>query len=146
MKSIKNIVFFLVLGFITSFAVAQTTPEEYINKFFTEISKANYSKALDLMPISKKLESDTSFVDKSLKKLEAGPSESGKYCGYELISKEELSPSFITFDYFIKYQDVPQRIQFVFYKPLDSWQLNRINFSGPAGQGQKPGSRQKFIK
>jgi hypothetical protein len=64
----------------------------------------------------------------------------GEYCGYELIEKEEVSPSYVVLTYFIKYYNAPQKIQFTFYKPKDSWQVIQINLNlqhTPAAVGNR---------
>lgn len=141
----RNIVILSMLSFTMAFASAQSTPEEYIKVFFGEVATGNYAKAMKAMPVNQKLESDTSFTATIVSKLEQGEETFGKYCGYELISTEEVSPSFITFIYFIKYEEAPQRIQFIFYKPKDTWQLNRIAIVGGANnQRQNPRQRIRF--
>jgi hypothetical protein len=126
----KKTVLFLLLGLITTFVAAQTTPEEYIEAFFAKVEKGNYEGAIDAMPISKLMEKDTAQIAGIIKKLEANSNRQGEYCGFEQVKVEETSPSLINYTYFIKYENAPQRIAFVFYKPRDSWQVNRINLAG----------------
>ena len=126
----KKLVLLLSLGMFMTLAGAQTTPEEYIESFFNKIEKGDFEGAIQSVPIGELMEDDTSFTESLLTKLENNAEKMGKYCGFELINKEETTPSFITFTYFIKYKNAPQRIIFVFYKPEEAWQVNRINIAG----------------
>ena len=137
----RNIALFSVLTFAVSIASAQQTPEDIIRSFFDALSNSNYAQAVKSMPLSNQLKTDSVFADRTIENLRNAEDEKGEYCGYELIKKEEVSPSFITYNYFIKYQDAPQKIQFVFYKPEDSWQLNKLNLAATAAR-RNP--RQRF--
>jgi hypothetical protein len=139
----KKITLFALLSLIVAYASAQTEPEEYVKVFLSEVGKANFESALELMPLSDKMKEDTAYIHKLLTRLEKNADELGKYYGYELISKEEISPSLINYSYFIKYQSSPQRILFVFYKPAEKWQLNRISVTGGTSQ-RTPNRQQRF--
>lgn len=143
----KKTALFLMLGLITTLVSAQTTPEEYIEAFFVKVEKANFEEAIDALPISELMRKDTAQISGIIKKLEANTSHQGKYCGYEQVKMEETSPSLINLTYLIKYQNTPQRIVFVFYKPLDSWQLNRINLAGTGNARSNRASQQsRFMR
>ena len=130
----KKHILFAVLFSAFMAVSAQKSPEEYIDIFFQKVGESEYTAAIKLMPVSERMENDTSVVGRLLDQLGQSTESYGEYCGYELISKEEVSPSFITFTYFIKYEDAPQRIQFVFYMPKEAWQVNRINLVGSSAR------------
>ena len=110
----RNIALFLTLLLGTGILFAQETPEEYIKSFFDLVGQKKYSEAIEIMPGNKRLENDTSYLSKLENRLEMAGNRAGEYCGYELISKEELTPSYVTYNYFIKYLNVPQKTQFIF--------------------------------
>ncbi|MBN1950918.1 MAG: hypothetical protein JW801_06915 [Bacteroidales bacterium] len=126
----KKITLFIILGFLMTLASAQTTPEEYTKLFFDKIEKSDFEGAFQALPMGDLIADDSSSTTNLVKKLEDNAKQMGKYCGFELISTEETSPSFISYTYFIKYKNAPQRIVFVFYKPEDTWQVNRVNIAG----------------
>jgi hypothetical protein len=141
----RTIAFFLITFLSVGIARAQNTPEDYTKLFFDLLGQKKYSEAIEQMPVNTKLENDTSYTSKLLGKLEMVGEKAGEYCGYELIEKEEVSPSYITLTYFIKYYNVPQKIQFTFYKPKDAWLLINVNLNvqgRSAGNGsRKPGMK-----
>lgn len=143
----KKTALFLLLSLAASLVSAQTTPEEYIEAFFAKIEKGNIEGAIDAMPISEPMEKDTAQVAGIIKKLEANPERQGKYCGFEQVKIEETSPSLVNYTYLIKYKNAPQRIVFVFYKPLESWQLNRINLAGTGNSRSSRANQQnRFMR
>jgi hypothetical protein len=123
----RTIAITLILVISAGFAFAQTTPEDYTKTFFDLVGQKKYTEAIEKMPVNKRLENDSSFTTKLLGKLEMAGNKAGEYCGYELIQKEEISPSFVMYTYFIKYYNFPQKIQFTFYKPKDEWLVTQIN-------------------
>jgi hypothetical protein len=136
----RTTAFFIILLTGFSFLAAQNAPEDYVNSFFTLIGQQKYAEAVEKLPANKLLKEDTSFNSKLIAKLRVASQKTGEYCGYELIQKEEVSPSFMLLTYYIKYLYTPQKIQFTFYKPKDSWQLMQVNLSiqnRPAATGRK---------
>ncbi len=131
---------------LTNFTYAQNEPEDYIKSFFDLVAQGKYTEAIDKMPTNEKFDTDTSYTSRLLAKLELLAKKSGEYCGYELIEKEEVSPSYIVYTYFIKYLNAPEQIQFTFYKPKDAWQVNHIAVSAQARQGMGMGRRPGFRK
>lgn len=140
----KKISLLALLSLFVAIVSAQTEPEEYVKVFMSEVGKSHFRSAMELMPLSDKLKEDTASVSSLLATLGKNADELGKYYGFELISKEEISPSLINYSYFIKYQDSPQRILFVFYKPGEKWQLNRISLTGSATQRQTANRQQRL--
>lgn len=137
----KIIALLSVLLMATNFTYTQIEPETHIKNFFEQVSKGNLREAIEVLPTNQKFESDTSYATRLLTRLEIAQKNSGEYCGYELIEKNEVSPSFITYTYFIKYSNAPQRIQFTFYKPKEIWQVINISLNAQQGR-QMPNRRQ----
>jgi len=139
----KAITVLTILFLAANFSIAQNEPEDYVKSFFALVAQGKITEAIEKMPTNEKFDSDTSYAAKLHTRLETAAKNSGEYCGYELIEKEEVSPSYVVYTYFIKYLNAPQQIQFTFYKPKDSWQVNNINLTAQARQAsaKRPGLR-----
>jgi hypothetical protein len=140
----KTTAFLFVLFISTGCVVAQNTPEDHIKNFFDLVGQNKYSLAIEELPASKLLKEDTAFNSKLETKLNMLGLKSGEYCGYELIEKEEVSASYMVLSYYIKYLYFPQKIQFTFYKPRESWQLTQVALNiqnRPAANTKKQGFR-----
>ena len=131
----RNIAIISVLFILTGLSYAQNEPEDYIASFFDLAGQGKIKEAIDMMPANNKFENDTSYTSKLLARLGVLEKNSGDYCGYELIEKEEVTESYIIYTYFMKFMNVPQKIQFVFYKPKDAWQVNHISLANQSRQG-----------
>ena len=140
----RNTLLVFVLLIVSNIILAQNEPEDYLATFFDLVGKGKITEAIEKMPANEKFDSDTSYTAKLLTKMEQLTQNSGEYCGYEIIEKDEVTASYIVYTCFIKYMNVPLQIQFVFYKPKDAWQINHIALSGqarPTAAGRKPGFR-----
>ena len=136
---------FMILFVFFGMTSAQGTPEEISKSFFDLVGQKKYSEAVQSLPASKQLEADTALNTRLLVKLKGLGMKDGEYCGFELITKEEVSPSYVVLTYFIKYMDVPQRIQLTFYKPKDVWQVIQVSLniqSRHSMMGRKQNARQ----
>jgi hypothetical protein len=125
----RNIAIVSVLLLAANLSIAQNEPEDYVKSFFDLVAQGKITEAIASMPANEKFENDTSYMAKLQTKLIELAKTSGEYCGYELIEKEEVSASYVIYSYFIKYLNAPQRIQFIFYKPKESWQINHIGLT-----------------
>lgn len=86
-----------------------------------------YSQAVDyLVSSNPNLKNDSTIITRLAKNLEVAHMRNGVYCGYELIEKDQVSASYTTYVYFIKYINNPVRIQIDFYKPKERWQVNNV--------------------
>ncbi len=139
----RNIALLFMFLLVTNVASGQNEPEDYVKSFFSLIAEGKFTEAIENLPTNEKFNSDTSYTFKLLKRLEITTKTTGDYCGYELIEKEEISPSYVVYTYFIKYTNEPVRIQFMFYKPKDTWQVNNVSIAGQARQtaARRPGFR-----
>ena len=131
----RNIALISVFFILTGLSYAQNEPEDYIATFFDLAGQGKIKEAIEIMPANNKFENDTSYASKLLARLEVLRKNSGDYCGYELIEKEEVTESYIIYTYFMKFMNAPQKIQFVFYKPKDAWQVNHISLTNQSRQG-----------
>lgn len=128
MRKIPILILVMSISFFLG-SYSQNSPEIVVENFFSYLEAGNNSEAIKTLPVCSNIENDTSFYNNILLKLDENEALFGKYCGYELIEKNEISESFITAEYLIKYLEAPRRVQFVFYKPLDNWQVNQITIN-----------------
>ncbi len=128
----KNGLIFLFV-FIASFSCnAQTnasTSDNIIDNFFHIYEKNGLYTSIDTL---------FSYGDKDvfaalsyMKDTLAGTiKEAGKkYCGYELIIKKSVTPSYCYYSYLVKYPTHPIRFNFIFYKPEGKWILIDFSFN-----------------
>jgi hypothetical protein len=118
---------FLLMIFFTQFSFGQETPESIAESFFNYVQEGMYSKAVDyLVSSNPNLKNDSTIITRLAKNLEVAYTRNGAYCGYELIEKDQVSASYSSYVYFIKYLNNPVRIQIDFYKPREKWQVNNV--------------------
>lgn len=137
----RNIALISVFFILAGLSYAQNEPEDYIATFFDLAGQGKIKEAIETMPANNKFENDTSYTSRLLTRLELLSQKSGEYCGYELINKEEVTESYIIYTYFMKFMNAPQKIQFIFYKPKDTWQVNHIAL---ANQSRQQGANRRF--
>ena len=108
---------------------SQSSPLTIVENFFSHLESGNNTGAVKSLPVSSNIENDTSFYTRISSTLHENEISCGKFCGYELIEQNEISESYIISEYLIKYLNAPRRVQFIFYKPVDKWQVNQININ-----------------
>lgn len=144
---IKNlIVVFTLSTILLNVNYSQDTPETIAANFFSYLETGNHKEALTSLPVNEKLESDTTITAQLLEKLDGNLTSLGKYCGYELIEQNEITDSYIIAEYLIKYLNAPRRMQFIFYKPVDEWQVNQVIINSrerAANPRSRPTQRQR---
>ena len=125
---------FALLMLLSCFAVtsfAQTTPDEILQRFFTEYKK-NPAHAVD------EIYSTNPWAGRFRDAIEQMKNTVSKYTvdyvgqdyGNELIVKKQLAGSFVLYSYLMKYDRQPLRFIFEFYKPNDKWMLYSMKIDG----------------
>ncbi|WP_298778131.1 hypothetical protein [uncultured Polaribacter sp.] len=124
----KKILFVLFIS-ISGNVLAQSSPQDLINTFFTTYEKDAGKAVKELYATNKWTERIKDDIDKIVGTVN-GFTESymGKYYGYEIITKKKFSESFELYSYMIKYDRQPIRFIFKFYKPNDKWVLYSYAF------------------
>jgi hypothetical protein len=134
--------FLLLFFFCSQFIFGQETPENIAESFFNFVKLGNYPQAVDyIISINPNLKNDSTFFNKVNNSLENAHARNGAYCGYEFIEKDQVTDSYVTYSYLIKYLNNPARIEIIFYKPRDKWQVNNIRWN-PQGREQEGRSRE----
>ncbi len=120
----KKIILFAFTLVLTAKLSAQSTPEDILTPFFKEYAK-NPAKAVDEIyatnPWTIRIKDGIETMKNEVNKYTV--EYVGKYWGYELITKKQLSESFVLYSYMIKYDRQPMRFIFKLYKPNDKWTL-----------------------
>jgi hypothetical protein len=120
----KKLILFAVVIIFSIPTYGQSTPEELIKSFFATYSK-NPGKAVEDIyatnPWSARIKDGIENVKKEVNGYNVNYV--GKYYGQELITKKQLSESFILYSYMVKYDRQPMRFVFKLYKPNDKWTL-----------------------
>lgn len=122
-------VLFILISF-SQLLKAQTTPEEHIEKFFTDFKLKGAEKAVEnIYETNKWISKFEDGIDNLKKQLESYDKDLvGEYYGYEFITKKELGESYVLYSYLAKYDRQPLRFTFQFYKPKDKWFLYAFQF------------------
>ncbi len=126
MKSILLLLSFLA---ISATAHAQPTPETMIATFFREY-ETNPGQALQNMynsnPWSSTQQEGVDGIKVELNRYNVDLV--GKMHGVELITTKKVTESLVLYSYLLKYDRLPMRITFKFYKPDDTWVLYGFDF------------------
>ena len=130
MKFRKKI-FIILIVLISKTSYSQDLPDEMIKSFFTEYSK-NPAKAVE------KIYQTSTWTSRLKDGIEDMKNEVGKYTvdymgeyyGNELITKKQLSNTFVLYSYLLKYDRQPIRFIFKLYKPNDKWVLFSLKIDG----------------
>lgn len=124
---------FPVLIILISFSQllhAQTTPEQYIDKFFVEFKSKGPKKAVENIYGTNKWSPKFEEAIENVKNQLASYDQElvGDYYGYEFITKKQLGESYILYSYLVKFDRQPLKFTFKFYKPNDKWILYSFKF------------------
>ncbi len=116
----------LLLGllFLSMSVYAQKTPQDLINDFFSSYEKDPGKAVKEMYKTNVWMERIKDDIDNIANKLDGFTIDYiGKYYGYELITSQKFSESFVLYSYLVKYDRQPLRFTFKFYKPNDTWVL-----------------------
>lgn len=116
----------LLIGllFLSMSMYAQKTPLDLINDFFSSYEKDPGEAVKEMYKTNVWMERIKDDIDNIAIKLNGLTIDYvGKYYGYELITSQKFSESFVLYSYLVKYDRQPLRFTFKFYKPNDTWVL-----------------------
>src|SRR6478735_10885318 len=119
LHTVMKKMFSIIALLLCSFSVlAESKPEEMIEKFFREYAK-NPSKAVENIyatnPWVSRLRDGVESVKNEVNKYTTDYV--GKYYGYDFILSKQLAGRFVLYSYMVKYDRQPMRFVFEFYKP-----------------------------
>lgn len=120
----KSLLLLLTTLVLASPLFSQSNPEEILTPFFKEYAK-NPAKAVEDIyatnPWTARIRDGIEAMKNEVNKYT--PEYVGKYYGYDLITKKQLTDCFLLYSYIIKYDRQPMRFIFKLYKPNDKWML-----------------------
>ena len=120
----KKLFILTIVTFFSLTTFSQSNPEDLINTFFKEYAKSPSKAVEDIYasnPWTARIKDGIETMKNEVNKYTVDYV--GKYYGYELIVKKQLSESFILYSYMVKYDRQPMRFIFKLYKPNDKWTL-----------------------
>lgn len=127
----KKFILITTMTFFSLLTFGQANPDEVMDAFFKEYA-INPSKAVEDIystnPWNSRVRDGIESMKNEVNKYTIDYI--GKYYGYELITKKQLSESFILYSYMIKYDRQPLRFIFNLYKPNDQWFLLSFKIDG----------------
>lgn len=124
-----NKILLLAFGLIISLTSFGQTPEEIIDKFFTEYENVGADEALDNLYATSEWMGRNQDATQNVKSQLANlQSLVGTYYGREFITKKSVGKSLSLYSYLVKYDRQPLRFTFEFYKPNDKWTIFGFSF------------------
>jgi hypothetical protein len=120
----KRILFTVCLSFFGLLSFGQSSADLIVRHFFDLYEKnpndaVNYIYGTTRWPPRLK----NAITDIKTELATYTPGDMGKYDGYELVARDQLSTSLMVYTYLVKYDRQPVRFTFELYKPTDKWQL-----------------------
>lgn len=132
MKTITLI--FIVLFSVTKLSYAQS-PESLSSGFFSVYKDKSFSEALTSLyktnPQAANREAERDSIDRQLRRV---LNTTGKFLGYELISKKVASSRVVLLTYLASYDNKPLTFRILFYKPNNDWIFQNIKFDASIGE------------
>lgn len=133
MENFTKMRILILLLAITFFACCKTNPdkqaEEKVKRFFVEYETIGVSKAIDNLYSENKWSHNLDSAINNLKsQLSLIVGQVGGYNGYDLITEKKAGDSFLQLSYIVKYDRMPIRFSFQFYKPKNEWIIHNFKF------------------
>lgn len=119
----RKILIILLIA-ISGNLLAQNSPKDLINDFFTTYKKDAGKAIRNLYKTNVWTERIKDDIENVVITVNGFTKDyMGEYYGYELITTKKFSESFELYSYLVKYDRQPIRFIFKFYKPNDKWVL-----------------------
>ncbi|MDD3771464.1 MAG: hypothetical protein RBT46_06270 [Weeksellaceae bacterium] len=126
MKAIQLIIIF----FFSVFCFSQSAVDKKIERFF-QVYQVNSSDAIDyLFEDNKWMENQFEEIVGLKYQLFEFQKELGEYYGYEKLYEKSLGKSIKEIVYVVKYNRMPLRFRFHFYKAKDNWTVLNFYYDG----------------
>jgi hypothetical protein len=129
MKNSTKLYMFLIVIFLTTNILrAQVTAEEITSEFF-KIYEKSPLKAVDyVFGTNKWMDRNKDGIENVKSQLTSLLALVGDYYSYEMIEERNIGESYKLLSYMLKFNRQPVRFTFIFYKPLDIWQIQNFKF------------------
>jgi len=97
--------------------------------FLASVAVGDGDSALDALVKGSLLETQPKQLEVLKTQIRAGIKLYGKYIGIELIEEKTIGKSVVSLTYLMKFEQNPLVWNFVFYRPLDQWQVSWVMFN-----------------
>lgn len=129
MKILIILVSIIGLTVVPSVVRAQNTPAGIVEKFFSYYKVDSVEKGLDYLFSTNPYFAASDQAVASVKTaLENSQLVLGSCINYELLEKDSAGPDVVLLKFIVKHAREPLIFRFLFYRPLDMWQLQNFTF------------------
>jgi hypothetical protein len=129
MNKFKQQTLLLLLTFVLIHqSFAQKTTQEITNKFFALYAKDTKGAIQYAFSTNKWLDGEQEAITGLYNKLKNAIDQSGQYDGYELVSTKTVGQNIVMQTFVVKYDRLPFRFVFLFYKAKDIWKVQNFSF------------------
>lgn len=126
----KYIVVACLVVFIIKPAKSQNEPKSIIDDFFQLYETGDSDIALDTLFATNSwmVEKSSGDIENVKVQLSSLINLSGKYFGYEQITKKTAGSGLVLYSFLVKYERMPIRFAFMFYRPDKKWMIYNFKF------------------
>lgn len=134
------------IAFVVFTMKAQTSPKEITDKFFS-LYATDPIKAVDYaFSTNKWFDRQQDAVENLKTKLKDLVGLCGNYCGFEVLSQKVSGASMVAQTFIVRYEREPVRFTFVFYKPKETWMVDKFAFDEGLGRELEDAVKQSGTK
>jgi hypothetical protein len=142
----KYIMIICVL-FLSVSAFASDEYNEEIEKFFSLYEKGEISKSIDSIYSTNRWIDSSSDAAMNLKGQFSSMSQMvGDYLGKERIGVHSYGERLLMVTYLLLYERQPIRLEFMFYRPADSWIIYSFSFDDNTNEELKMSAREEMAR
>lgn len=134
MKKLKLVYFAVILNLFlgcqsanTKENLANSEIDSVIKEFFEVFKNKDSESAVDYIFKTNPDISSAQLIDLK-NKLSSLRLLAGRYSGYELITVQKASKSFLYYSYLVRFEKQPVRFIFIFYKPTSIWKIYKFKY------------------
>ena len=140
-------IFITILGLLLSNCTnAQTTTKEITDKFFVLYAKDPLEAVDYAFSTNKYWEKNPDGIRDLKNKLKNEIDICGEYLGFEMLSSKTAGKNIMMTSFILKYDRLPIRFIFFFYKPKDTWRVNSLLFDENIDDDLKEGIKAYRLK
>jgi len=128
MKRVLVFLLFYVIA-LSSCDKTDNRPKEIINKYLELYMQEEIETAFETLFATNPYMSakDSSVIQLSIQ-INNAVKQVGKCRGYSFVTQKNFSDDYILYSYILKHDLQPLRFNFIFYKPIDKWQIQNVSF------------------
>jgi|GEM_PF-6463545 len=131
---VKSMIRFAVALLLATSISLRAEPTQAIEEFFDYFPESDYKTAFNHILLAVPDSGEKAELGLLLKsKMENFSTAAGAYYGFDYITETSMGPNLKAYSYIARFEKKPLQVEFVFYKPQDSWRLTKINFNDIKG-------------